>query len=333
MKISIVISTYNRERFIGITLDSFLNLNFPKKEYEIIVVDNNSTDNTRDIVLQYGNKIKYVFEPRQGVHFAKNTGAKVAIGEILYFTDDDMIADSELLNAVLDVYNFDERVSTVTGKVLPKWEVPPPRWVAEHLTNQYLSLMDLREEFMITTSLDLLYTCHYAIKRKVFFQAEGFNPEMFGRKCFGDGETGLTIKTAKLGYLFGYNAKLIIHHIIPAARMTQKYLNKRIGVSGANAHAYTDYRANPSTLFLMKRTFLILPVKFMATFIKYTGKALIKKDFSHLRFALAWTIYYFNYAQFNIKLLTNPMFRKLTVKRDWLSNDDEFSVDEIMSVI
>ena len=89
-QISIIIPTYNRAQSIHLTIDSFLKQSYPAKSYEIIVSDNNSTDSTKDTIKEFMDenpgRIKYIIEPMQGVHYARNSAAKVATGDILYFT-------------------------------------------------------------------------------------------------------------------------------------------------------------------------------------------------------------------------------------------------------
>ena len=106
MFISVIIPTYNRSEMLGITIDSFIVQHYPKDQYEIIISNNNSTDNTAEVINEYllndlGVRIVYHFEKRQGVHYARNSAAKIAEGDILYFTDDDMIADSNLLEEII----------------------------------------------------------------------------------------------------------------------------------------------------------------------------------------------------------------------------------------
>ena len=89
-KVSVIIPSFNRANTVGITLDSFIYQNYPKEMYEIIVVDNNSTDNTKSVIKSYCDNnrnidIKYLFESRQGVHYARNSAAKHAKYEILYY--------------------------------------------------------------------------------------------------------------------------------------------------------------------------------------------------------------------------------------------------------
>ena len=109
-KISVIIPTYNRCNLLPLTIDSFLNQDYPKNKLEIIISDNNSSDNTREIVDNYLNntntKVIYHLESKQGVHYARNEASKLAKGDIFYFTDDDMIANSNLLSELVKVFEL-----------------------------------------------------------------------------------------------------------------------------------------------------------------------------------------------------------------------------------
>jgi glycosyltransferase involved in cell wall biosynthesis len=307
-------------------------LNYPKENYEIIVANNNSTDNTEEIVLKYVNnpegvKLSYVFEPRQGVHYARNTAAKIARFELLYYTDDDMIADKELLNEIVKPFQIDARVADVTGRVLPKWEVDPPKWILKHCNNYLLSLLSPKYDFLVADSINYLYSCHQAIRKDVFFEAEGFNPEYTKGKYMGDGETGLNLKIQKLGYKFGYNGKSIIYHIIPGTRLTQSYLNKRMENNG-RAHAFTDFRKKGSVSFLILNIFKSFFINFPIEIAITLTTPLLKRDLSlylsiyRLLFARLFGLY--GNMAYNFDLLFKSNYRKYALKKDWLSNDSEF---------
>jgi len=325
--ISIIIPTYNRSKLLGITIESFIKQRYPKDKYEIIVADNNSSDNTKDIVAEWQSNstvnIKYIFERRPGVHYARNSAAKIAVGEILYFTDDDMVADHNLLSEIIKPFEFDEEVGTATGRVLPKWESPPPPWLVKHCYNQFLSLNDPPEEFIISKKDCNVFSCHQAVRKTVFFEAGGFNPENTAGVWIGDGETGLNIKIKKLGYKYGFNGNSITHHIIPPDRMTQGYLNRRIGNAGF-CDSYTEYRKNiPSNWGVvsnaLRRTFVSAPVKVFG----YLVLSLLRKDFGYLRFCSAYFNYYLKRNIYDVKIITSEGWRKMVLRSDWLSDDEE----------
>jgi len=319
-KISIIIPTYNRAHLIHYTIESFLNQSYPAVLYELIICDNNSVDSTKDIVKNFIDKnpgrIKYLFEPKQGVHFARNSAAKIATGEILYYTDDDMIADKNLLVELVKLFDFDTKIASVTGRVLPKWEVTPPGWVLHLCYNGLLSLNDPPEDLIISKNDCNVYSCHQAVRRDVFFEAGGFNPENTAGEWVGDGETGLNIKIKSLGYKFGFNGKSIIWHIIPGSRMTQSYLNGRLANQG-NCDSFTMYRKmlfSPGQLGaqMVKNT-----LNLIRTLFRTLRNALMLKKMTW-RLHYAKCFYYFNRIMYDYKLLKSADWRKYVLKNDWL---------------
>ena len=107
MDISIIICTYNRCESLRRVLNDVQNLKVPKNiSYQVLLIDNNSKDGTRTVFEAMSAKspgiFKYVFEPRQGKSYALNTGIRLAAGEILAFTDDDVTLDSEWLVEITD---------------------------------------------------------------------------------------------------------------------------------------------------------------------------------------------------------------------------------------
>jgi glycosyltransferase involved in cell wall biosynthesis len=323
--ISIIIPTYNRANYIAITLNSFLNQSYNHKYYEIIVVNNNSTDNTQAILDEFISKnpsrIRSIFESRQGVHYARNKAAKLAIGEILYYTDDDMIADVDLLENIIKPFAYDKEVASVTGKVLPKWESgKPPTWILKFCSNGLLSLNFKRNEELIISINDVnIYSCHQALRKDVFLKSGGFNPENTAGEWIGDGETGLNIKIKNLGYKFGYISTAITEHIIPKERTTQKYLNRRYR-NQANCDSYAQYRV----LFFEKKE-LNMPNIIMKNYILCLKniiyvliKFILKNDSWHLN--LAKFFYHKQVVRYFLKVESNPKFKALVLRSDWLND-------------
>jgi glycosyltransferase involved in cell wall biosynthesis len=256
MQMSVIIPTYNRANSLRVTLQSLLEQDLSPASYEIIVVDNNSSDHTVAVVREIRQSgvvdVRYLHEARPGVHYARNLGATQAQGTILYFTDDDMVADRRMLSELLIPFAFDPRIAVVTGRVLPKWESDPPAWVKKHCANTLLSLQLRSEDLIISNEDPGVWSCHEAIRKDVLLECGGFNPENTEGRWVGDGETGLNLKVQARGYKFAFTGKSVTHHVIPAARMTQRYLNKRLENQG-NADVFTWYRRErPDDLRLAK---------------------------------------------------------------------------------
>ncbi|MFN8166042.1 MAG: glycosyltransferase family 2 protein [Bacteroidia bacterium] len=322
MVVSVIIPTYNRSRLIGLTLESFVRQNLPAGDFEIIVSDNNSTDETKKVIHDFiaahpTHSIRYFFEVRQGVHYARNSAAKLANGDYLYFTDDDMIAEPDLLKELLNIFHKDKKIGSATGRVLPKFEVNPPDWILKLCNNALLSLNDPDYPELISEEDCNVFSCHQMILRNAFFGSGGFNPENTKGEWIGDGETGLNLKIKKLGYKFAFTGKSVIHHIIPAGRLTQAYLNKRMKNQG-NGDIYTRYRTSrPGMAGLFLHLLITLvklaysPIRFIFSFL--TGNI-------RWRLNLAVCYYYMAEVKYIAKLMTNAGHRALVLKDNWLDD-------------
>src|SRR5215471_339532 len=129
MDCSVIIATYNRARLLRQTLDSLrAQVLAAHLDWEIVVVDNNSNDETRRVVESFarqdGVQIRYLFERRQGKSFALNTALPISRGEILAFTDDDITPRQDWLQTTLGAIRSGE-LDGIGGKVLPRWGVEP----------------------------------------------------------------------------------------------------------------------------------------------------------------------------------------------------------------
>ncbi len=129
MKISIIIPTHNRSEQLEMVLKSIFKLN-DKVSFEIIVVDNNSTDNTKAICNSFKN-IKYVFEKNTAFSKARNTGAINSTGQILLYLDDDVLVNDGSLTSILKVFKENNKCGAIAGKILPKFLSKPPNWTLD----------------------------------------------------------------------------------------------------------------------------------------------------------------------------------------------------------
>jgi glycosyltransferase involved in cell wall biosynthesis len=319
--VSIIIPTYNRSAMLRMTVDTFRAQTYPADRWELILVDNDSTDDTAAVIAELAladERIIPMTEPRKGAHFARNSGAVAARGTILYFTDDDMLADPELLERIVEPFGADQSVASVTGKVLPRWETEPPLWVLEHCRNALLSLNDLGEATIISGEDPGVFSCHQAVRREVFMSAGGFNPDTNAERFTGDNETGLNIKIRTLGHRFAYVGGAVTHHMIPAARMTQRYLNSRLADQGF-CDSYTDYRAiHPGAGRLARR---------IAAHVAFAGASALKAGARRIAGDSRWRIdwarirYHRNRARYDSRLMRHEEWRAFALRDDWITRD------------
>ena len=321
--VSVIIPTYNRPALLLQTVNTFLAQSYPAGRWEMILVDNNSTDDTWRVIaeiIERDPRVRGIREERRGAHFARNSGGLAARGDVLYFTDDDMLAEPDLLEKIVEGFDADDMVASVTGKVLPRWDTEPPLWVLEHCRNALLSLNDLGEALIVSDEDPGVFSCHQAVLRDVFIKAGGFNPDTNAGLFTGDNETGLNIKIRNLGFRFAYVGRSVTRHMIPASRMTQNYLNSRMGDQGF-CDSYTDYRAiHPRGARLAKRIAAHAALAFLTA-----GKSLTRRltGDSRWRLDFARAFYYRNRAQYDARLLTDERWRTFALRDNWLTDSPE----------
>ena len=134
IQLSVIIPTRNRAETLFTTLVSIENQTLDQSLFEVIVCDNNSTDNTSDIAHSFADKFqhfKYIKTLEPGLHVGRNKGFQEAKGDILVFIDDDIEAFPEWLFSVNEAFK-DEDIVLVGGRNLPKWEIPPGSIVVFH---------------------------------------------------------------------------------------------------------------------------------------------------------------------------------------------------------
>lgn len=120
-KISVVVCTYNRADYIVDAMNSLYGQSLDKSDYEVIIVNNNSSDNTAAICENYISahpdaQFYFLNEPRQGASFARNTGAALSRSPLLCFMDDDAIAAPDYLERIVSFFNVHADAGGLGGK-------------------------------------------------------------------------------------------------------------------------------------------------------------------------------------------------------------------------
>ncbi|HXH07330.1 MAG TPA: glycosyltransferase, partial [Vicinamibacterales bacterium] len=187
-EISVVLSTYNRAALLPAALEALLD-QVGGAAYEIIVVDNNSTDDTRRVVGAFaersGGRLRYAFEPRQGLSYGRNTGIDLARAPIVAFTDDDVRVAADWVMRMREVFEQEPDIDYIGGRVLPQWRCPPPRWLTDaHWAP--LALQDYGPEPFVTgrERAICLVGANLAFRRRVFDRVGLFHPAL---QRVGDG--------------------------------------------------------------------------------------------------------------------------------------------------
>jgi glucosyl-dolichyl phosphate glucuronosyltransferase len=229
--VSVVIGTYNRSEILRGALETLMDQDTGGAEYEVIVVDNNSTDDTRNMVANLRdrlgrNNLIYCFERKQGVSHARNHGIGVARGRLIAFTDDDIRPARNWIASVREGFERFPKADCIGGKVLPPPSTAFPRWLtAKHWTP--LALLDLGDKPL---SLDVrtgpgLVAANVAVRASVFAKVGTFQPELQRVKnsigSMEDQEFQLRLMNAQKNLM--YVPELVVHaHVFPE-RLTKDY--------------------------------------------------------------------------------------------------------------
>lgn len=228
--VSVVISTYNGGAILPRALDSVLGQDADDIAYEVIVVDNNSHDNTRAVVDSYLSRgspgLRYVFEGRQGVSYGRNAGIEVARAPVIAFFDDDVHVSRNWLATIKRLMNEHPEVDFIGGKVLPVWSAPPPAWLTE-LHWAPLALVDYGPNpLLVNADRQLcLVSANLAVRRSLFESVGLFSPNL-QRVKDGIGSVEdheLLIRAWRSGKQGLYAPNLIASTEVPQARMTKTY--------------------------------------------------------------------------------------------------------------
>lgn len=238
--ISAIICTHNREEYLGAAIDSLLAQDIDN--YEILIIDNASTDSTAAIAQSRANdpanndsanepKVRYFHESTLGLSVARNRGAQEARGEILAYLDDDAEASVGWLGALLSVFDSNERIAIAGGKVTLIWppNAEPPKWLSDDLASG-LGAYDLGDELVYIEQPALTPRgLNYAV-RKSFLQAVGgFDTHLgrVGKNLLSNEEQQLTRLALDRDQQVAYvPAALAAHNVAPARMKPGWFLSR-----------------------------------------------------------------------------------------------------------
>lgn len=197
---------------------------------ELIVVDNNSTDDTRAAVAQIAAtdaRVRYVFEPRQGSSYGRNAGIREARGSIVAFTDDDVCVDGDWVESIRRAFREYPDAAAVGGRVLPIWPSPPPSWLTpEHWPP--LALIDYGDRPIVVSSDRpiCLVTANAAFRSRALAAVGGFSPtfQLGSHGILGSVEDHeLELRLLHAGFHMVYDPRIVAHAEVQPNRLDRDY--------------------------------------------------------------------------------------------------------------
>ncbi|MCP5461993.1 MAG: glycosyltransferase family 2 protein [bacterium] len=243
LKLSVVVCTYNRDCMLAHCLRSLTNQTVDPKQFEVIVVDNNSTDKTRYVILGYEEHFPYIRsikEPKQGLSNARNAGWRAAKGTYVAYLDDDAQAVPAWCERIIAAFETASPQPVAVGGVIHPWyEDYPPPWFSDDLEIRswgdsagFLNSPDARYGFSGS---------NMAFRREVLETFGGFSDSfgMDGRTIRMSEEVELFCRIYRSEPYFWYDPSIKVLHFAPFEHMTCRYRFKR-GFQCGKARAQID---------------------------------------------------------------------------------------------
>jgi glycosyltransferase involved in cell wall biosynthesis len=228
--VSVIICTHNRCDVLPNALESILRQETGNVGYEVIVVDNNSTDQTRQVIETFiargqGN-MRYVFEGKQGLSYARNAGIANALAPIIAFFDDDERVATDWVANIKQSLDEHPEVDFVGGKVLPRWAAEPPAWLTSNSHWAPVALTDYGDTPFYSNAENpvCLIGGNLGIRRTALNLIGLFDPKLQRTKSnIGSEDHELLLRLWQAGRQGMYVPKLLVEADVPVERMKMAY--------------------------------------------------------------------------------------------------------------
>lgn len=229
MTVTVLLCTYNRCQSLAKALDSVAASKLPESlEWEVLVVDNNSHDQSREVTEEFCQRhpghFRYMFEPQPGKSFALNAGVREARGDVLAFMDDDVTVDSRWLQN-LTAPLTDGKWTGVGGRIVPEQSFLLPRWLS--LQDRYalapLAMFDLGPKTAQLTEAP--FGTNMAFRRWVFNRYGDFRTDLGpqpGSEIRGE-DSEFASRLLAAGERLCYEPSAVVYHSVPENRLKKEY--------------------------------------------------------------------------------------------------------------
>ena len=217
--------------YIADAMESLYNQTIAKAFYEVIVVNNNSTDNTEAVCEKYVTQHQdahfiYCNETKQGASFARNTGAALAKGELLCFMDDDAIATKNYLENIIRFFETHTDAGGLGGKIIPKYIPEEPKWMSYYVSSM-VGNFNYSPNVVEFSANKYPLESNMIVRKADFNLIGGFNidlPGVVGSVRIGGEGKDFFFKLKAIGRKIYYDPAIEVQHVVETAKLTPQYL-------------------------------------------------------------------------------------------------------------
>lgn len=267
MKISAIISTYNRSQFLEGLFESILQQNIDTSYYEVVIVNNNSTDDTELKCRQFiaanpSIRIKYVKERQQGLSFGRNRGIKESEAEYLTFLDDDAVLTPNFMEETVTFLDAHPEVSAIGGKILLKYLCEKPSWSNPYMASLF-GFFDKGDKSKQFTT-DYFRGSNMSFRADLFQNYDAFNTKLgrVGRQLYGNEEKELFFRLQSGSEKMWYVPQAVVLHLVPVERTSPDFIKKQAIGTGISQRRHAQVQGKFQELFALLKEAL----KWVATF-------------------------------------------------------------------
>lgn len=253
-KISAVICSYNRARFIIQAVESVFGQDFDKSLYEVVVVDNNSKDETLELLRQYKDahpdyNFRFLTEHEQGVAHTRTRGAKEAQGAIVAYLDDDSIAQPGWLTQTVAFFDENPEVWSTGGKITPYFLTGIPDWYSKYFFG-LVGRFDQGPDRKRLTGQRYPCGANMAFRKQVFESIGYFNPALgrSGAGLLANEEKDIYMRILHYGKQVFYLPEVEVLHAVESNKFDEDYVRRHsMGIGGGER---LRLKGNPGALLL-----------------------------------------------------------------------------------
>ena len=255
MRLDVILPTFNRHELLKLTLESLLATEVPSDLIvSVTVVDNNSTDATRDTVDSYLSKfcgrLHYLFEKKQGRSQALNAGISSTHGDLVGMIDDDEQIDQRWFRRIYEIFSSGE-VDFIGGPYVPRWPAAPPAWLPRDHAG-VIGVVDGGSQHAYGTSDAELMGGNAVISRAMLTRVGLYSTDLgrTGKRPLADEDTDMYHRLLAAGARGLYVPDLIIYHYIHPDRLTKRYFRRWHFWRGVSS-GVLDHRQPQPTPYLL----------------------------------------------------------------------------------
>jgi glycosyltransferase involved in cell wall biosynthesis len=238
IRFTVIICTYNRATYLQQCLEALARQTLNAAQYRIVVIDNNSKDNTRQVVQVYQQhllNLSYYFEGQQGLSHARNRGIQESDSNYLFFLDDDALLSHDSLTCLENYLASHPDTLIVGGRAVIKYLNGKPNWVTPKVES-WMGSYDYGDETLAINTMTLRQKqvrlpigCCFIVKRSLLEEMGGFNPTVgrMGEKMFAGEETLIALKALDSSGTLVYLPNVYVDHMIEPTWVDPQFmLNK-----------------------------------------------------------------------------------------------------------